>query len=160
MKTKTLSIIDLLLDLSIAAVCTVSVCYLYSNADAHKLEKIKQEVSNLPENYTKKLTNKSGVLDLEVFSSLSEDESVRFYLTDGSIYDGIVRTSEFDGTKFKVIGDILNEENAGFGIEFVLEKSLFGTILLKNSDISLDLQYSKEYNGYIFTKSEEKTSKL
>lgn len=100
----------------------------------------------------KSLTTNFGVLLPQEIIRLENNNDVKMYLPDGTLFRGVVtKTSSKENYHFECFGEISSHPNAGFG--FILNtKGLFGAVVMRDTDTVYYVKYSEEANGYMLIK--------
>lgn len=105
------------------------------------------------------ITDKSGVLNPSNIISLVPSNLIKFYMTDGTMFTGIVKEIETsDKQIFKIYGEIMNKQNAGFGFVLTSEGVFAGAVVIRNSEETYTVQYSRQANGYVLVRALGKTA--
>jgi hypothetical protein len=105
------------------------------------------------------ISNKLGLLIPESILNLKPGNAIRIYLTDGTFFTGLIKSTELEnGSIFKVFGELTNHENAGFG--FVLtDKNIFaGAVVIRDKNITYTVKFSEEIKSYFLVK--QKSEKI
>jgi hypothetical protein len=99
------------------------------------------------------LTYSSGILIPSQIIKLTAKQYIKFRLTDGTEFSGVVTKSEFRSEgHFECYGELFSHENAGFG--FVLDKEgiFAGAVVLRNQNIVYEVKFCESVKGYAFIK--------
>jgi len=97
------------------------------------------------------LTDSRGVLIPSAILALNPSEYIKITLTDGQVITGVVKTTEvIDKKIFKVFGDVINGDNAGFGFGMMEDGTFGGAVVYRNTEMVYKIQYSNILKGYIF----------
>lgn len=100
------------------------------------------------------ITDTRGVLIPSAILGLNPSETVKITLTDGTVILGVVKTTEvFNKKVYKVFGDVVNGDNAGFGFGMSEDGIFGGAVVYRNTDVIYKIQYIESLKGYIFIKS-------
>lgn len=103
------------------------------------------------------LTNKVGVAISENIINLNVANKIKIYFVDGTELDGLVTKTELvSNSHFKVLGEITNKSNAGFGFIISKDGVFSGAIVLRDDDLTYTLDFSDEAKGYVFFKMPKK----
>ena len=99
------------------------------------------------------LTDTQGVLNPQVIISLRPGDNIRIYLTDGTLFQGLVKeTSLTDNSVFKVFGDISSHKNTGFGFCITKDGIFAGAVVQRDQEIQHTVTESVPHKGYILTR--------
>jgi hypothetical protein len=100
------------------------------------------------------VTDNRGVLIPAAILGLNPSETVKITLTDGTVILGVVKTTEVINKKiYKVFGDVINGDNAGFGFGMAEDGTFGGAVVYRNSEVVYKIQYSDSLKGYIFVRN-------
>jgi hypothetical protein len=100
------------------------------------------------------LTDTKGVLNPKMILGLIPSNSVKIYLTDGTVLNGLIKETENHNNEiYKVFGEVTNKENVGFGFVLTKEGIFAGAVVFRNTDETHTVQYSEELKAFILVKS-------
>lgn len=112
-----------------------------------------QDVPKYPQlklNQESYVTDKQGVLNPQVIIGLRPGDNVRIYLTDGTLFTGLVKeTSLTDDSIFKVFGEISSHKNTGFGFCITKSGIFGGAVVERDQDIQYVVKESAPHKGFI-----------
>ena len=124
---------------------------LFNMAICHSLGLTKDENPfSLKINQEIFLTDKNGIFMPTSILSLTPGCAVRIYLVDGTILNGLIKTTENLNNKiFKVFGELTNEKDAGFGFVLTSDAIFAGAIVFRDKGATYTMKYSESAKGYI-----------
>jgi hypothetical protein len=96
------------------------------------------------------VTDKTGILIPDSLTRLKPGNAVRIYLIDGTILNGLVKTTELiDNKILKIFGEITNKSNTGFGFGITADGTVGGAVVFRDQNLIYKIQFSEKANGFI-----------
>jgi len=99
------------------------------------------------------ITDTRGVIMPDAVVKAAPGDTVKMYLTDGTVYSGIVKEIQFEIDKFhKVYGDVTDHPNTGFGFAVAKGGVFAGAIVERDTNTTYTVQFNEAIKGFIFVK--------
>lgn len=101
----------------------------------------------------KSISTEQGVVLPNEIIKLEAGNTIKVYLPDGTCMIGLVKTSNFvTKERYECYGEFYSHENAGFGFVLTRDGIFAGAVVMRNKDITYQLEFNKAVNGYVLTK--------